>query len=161
MKNVLIVAGGCLEKWDDVRGHTNLSTGRVGVYLADALSKYNFNMYYLSGYMSKKPNNESNICEFVQFWGIEDLRDKAKMLILEKKIDIVIMAAAGSDWILDYIKDKKTDEVLEGTGKISSDIEPIVYLKKAPKILKLFKEWKPSLCVVGFKLESGNLVEKA
>lgn len=56
-KYILIITGGCIEKWDNVRGHTNLSTGSIGVYLSQAFSEYNFNIYYLSGYTSKKPKN--------------------------------------------------------------------------------------------------------
>ena len=35
-KKVLITSGGTFEKWDNVRGHTNLSKGTMGCYLAEA-----------------------------------------------------------------------------------------------------------------------------
>ena len=34
-KTVLITSGGTFEKWDNVRGHTNLSKGTMGCYLAE------------------------------------------------------------------------------------------------------------------------------
>ena len=34
-KKVLITSGGTLEKWDRVRGHTNLSKGTMGCFLAE------------------------------------------------------------------------------------------------------------------------------
>ncbi|MEB8126906.1 phosphopantothenoylcysteine decarboxylase [Staphylococcus succinus] len=161
MKNILIITGGCIEKWDDVRGHTNLATGSIGTYLSNELSNYDFNIYYLSGYTSKQPDPLDNIKDRQTFLGIVDLRDKAKAIILQHDIDIVIMSAAGSDWIFDYIEDKETGEILDNNNKISSDIVPVVHLKKAPKVLKLFKEWKKDLFVVGFKLETEDIIERA
>ena len=34
-KKILITSGGCLEKWDQVRGHTNLAKGTIGKILAE------------------------------------------------------------------------------------------------------------------------------
>ena len=31
-KKIVITSGGTLEKWDNVRGHTNLSKGIMGTY---------------------------------------------------------------------------------------------------------------------------------
>ena len=36
-KKVLITSGGCLEKWDQVRGHTNLAKGTIGRIIAEEL----------------------------------------------------------------------------------------------------------------------------
>lgn len=34
-KKVLITSGGCLEKWDQVRGHTNMAKGTIGRIIAE------------------------------------------------------------------------------------------------------------------------------
>ena len=63
------------------------------------------------------------------------------------------MAAAGSDWTIDYLTDQN-GEIISQDGKISSENPPIIHLKKAPKILKQIKSWDTKLLLVGFKLES-------
>ena len=61
-----------------------------------------------------------------------------KSIITHEKVDAVIMAAAGSDWIVDKICDQEGN-VLDMNGKISSDIAPIIHFQKAPKVLKQIK----------------------
>lgn len=45
------------------------------------------------------------------------------------------MAAAGSDWVVDYMVDQNGD-ALSSAGKISSDNPPIIHLTTAPKVLR-------------------------
>ncbi|MBM7578575.1 phosphopantothenoylcysteine decarboxylase domain-containing protein [Jeotgalibacillus terrae] len=149
-KNVLITSGGCLEKWDQVRGHTNLAKGTIGKMIAEEALSQGANVTYLHGYFADKPDAEVT-CE--SFEGIMDLQEKMKKIILNEKIDVVIMAAAGSDWIVDKMIGQD-GEVLSQQGKLSSDNPPIIHFKKAPKILKQIKEWDPHVLLVGFKLES-------
>lgn len=164
-KNVLITSGGCLEKWDSVRGHTNLAKGTIGKLIAEEALDQGANVIYLHGYFSIKPEvgNQQNL-QLQSFEGIQDLQEKMKEIIIQQKIDVVVMAAAGSDWIVDYMVDQNGD-VLSSDGKISSDNPPIIHLKKAPKVLRQIKSWNPDLLLVGFKLESNldkeALVERA
>ncbi len=41
-KKILITSGGTLEKWDNVRGHTNLAKGTIGCYLVYTAILQNF-----------------------------------------------------------------------------------------------------------------------
>ncbi|KFN02669.1 hypothetical protein D0U04_14065 [Bacillus clarus] len=152
-KKILITSGGCLEKWDQVRGHTNLAKGTIGRILAEELIAKGAHVIYLHGYFAEKPVDTNNQLEFHPFEGIVDLQDKLKSIITHEKIDAVIMAAAGSDWIVDKICDQEGN-VLDMNGKISSDIAPIIHFQKAPKVLKQIKQWDPETILVGFKLES-------
>ncbi|MDC2864245.1 phosphopantothenoylcysteine decarboxylase domain-containing protein [Bacillus sp. BP-3] len=152
-KKVLITSGGCLEKWDEVRGHTNLSTGRMGRFLAEEALKAGASVIYLHGYFAEKPEEANNLSSHC-FEGIIDLQDKMKQIITREKVDIVIMAAAGSDWVVDKIVDQEGN-VMDKLGKLSSDIPPIIHFKKAPKVLAQIKQWDPGVMLVGFKLESG------
>lgn len=152
-KKVLITSGGCLEKWDEVRGHTNLSTGRMGKLLAEEALKSGASVIYLHGYFAEKPKETHNLSSH-SFEGIIDLQDKMKQIITSEKVDIVIMAAAGSDWIIDKIVDQEGN-VMDESGKLSSDIPPVIHFKKAPKVLAQIKQWDPGVVLVGFKLESG------
>ncbi|MGG2015036.1 phosphopantothenoylcysteine decarboxylase [Bacillus sp. S10(2024)] len=152
-KKVLITSGGCLEKWDEVRGHTNLSTGRMGRFLAEEALKAGASVIYLHGYFAEKPEEANNLSSHC-FEGIIDLQDKMKQIITSEKVDIVIMAAAGSDWVVDKIVDQEGN-VMDKLGKLSSDIPPVIHFKKAPKVLAQIKQWDPGVMLVGFKLESG------
>ncbi|MGE7881955.1 phosphopantothenoylcysteine decarboxylase [Bacillus sp. NPDC094077] len=152
-KKVLITSGGCLEKWDQVRGHTNMAKGTIGRIIAEELIAKGAHVIYLHGYFAEKPNDVNSQLELHPFEGIVDLQDKMKSIITHEKVDAVIMAAAGSDWIVEKICDQDGN-ALDMNGKISSDIAPIIHFQKAPKVLKQIKEWDPETIIVGFKLES-------
>lgn len=162
-KKVLITSGGTLEKWDNVRGHTNLAKGTIGCCIAEEALKKEAEVIYLHGYFAKLPENNGDM-RLIQFEGIYDLGEKIKEILESENIDIVIMAAAGSDWVVDKVLDQKGNRILE-VGKISSDKPPIIHFKKAPKILSQIKKWNPNVILVGFKLEHtdnlDHLFEKA
>lgn len=151
-KTVLITSGGTLEKWDNVRGHTNLSKGVMGCYLAEEALKQGANVIYMHGYFAKLPVNAAQMT-LVGFEGIEDLGAKVKYAVQQQGVDIVIMAAAGSDWLVDKVFDQSGNEMTE-QGKMPSDEPPIIHFKKAPKILAQIKTWQPAVTLVGFKLEA-------
>ena len=79
-KKVLITSGGTLEKWDHVRGHTNLSKGTMGCYLAEAALSRGAEVIYLHGYFAKLPVNSKNM-RTIMFEGIEDLGEKVKYIV--------------------------------------------------------------------------------
>lgn len=151
-KTVLITSGGTLEKWDNVRGHTNLSKGIMGCYLAEEALKQGANVIYMHGYFAKLPHHAQQMT-LVSFEGIEDLGAKLKKAVQQDAVDIVIMAAAGSDWLVDKVFDQAGNEMTE-QGKMPSDEPPIIHFKKAPKILAQIKIWQPNVTLVGFKLEA-------
>lgn len=151
-KKVLITSGGTLEKWDNVRGHTNLSKGIMGCYLAEEALKQGAQVIYLHGYFAKLPINAQKMT-LISFEGIEDLGAKIKQAVQQDGVDIVIMAVAGSDWLVDKVFDQSGNEMTE-QGKMPSDEPPIIHFKKAPKILAQIKTWQPTVTLVGFKLEA-------
>lgn len=153
-KTVLITSGGTLEKWDRVRGHTNLSKGTMGCYLAEAALAAGANVVYMHGYFAQLPENQNDMT-LIQFEGIEDLGQKVRHAVQQQQIDIVIMAAAGSDWVIDKVYDQ-SGNLMEETGKMPSDEPPIIHFKKAPKVLGQIKGWQPNVTLVGFKLEATN-----
>ncbi|QUG41923.1 hypothetical protein KD050_01055 [Psychrobacillus sp. INOP01] len=150
-KKILITSGGTLEKWDNVRGHTNLAKGTIGCYLAEEALNKDAEVIYLHGYFAKLPENHTKM-RLIQFEGVYDLGEKIKNIVQSEHIDIVIMGAAGSDWVVDKVLDQRGNPLLEA-GKMSSDEPPIIHFKKAPKILSQIKKWNPNLLLVGFKLE--------
>ncbi|MGE7094272.1 phosphopantothenoylcysteine decarboxylase [Lysinibacillus sp. NPDC048646] len=156
-KTVLITSGGTLEKWDRVRGHTNLSKGSMGCYLAEAALAAGADVLYMHGYFAQLPASQDKM-RTVQFEGIEDLGNKVRHAVQEEKVDIVIMAAAGSDWVIDKVYDQ-SGNMMEEAGKMPSDEPPIIHFKKAPKVLGQIKGWQPNVTLVGFKLEATSDVD--
>lgn len=151
-KTVVITSGGTFEKWDNVRGHTNLSKGAMGCYLAEAALEKGANVIYMHGYFAQLPEHKEEM-QLVRFEGIEDLSEQLKIIIETKKIDYCIMAVAGSDWLVDKVFDQSGNELTE-KGKMPSDEPPIIHFKKAPKILAQIKNWAPETTLIGFKLEA-------
>ena len=151
-KTVLITSGGTFEKWDNVRGHTNLSKGTMGCYLAEEALKRGAKVIYMHGYFAKLPKQQENI-RFVEFGGIEELGTQLKEIVQSETVDYCIMAVAGSDWLVDKVFDQSGNELTE-KGKMPSDEPPIIHFKKAPKILPQIKKWAPHLKLIGFKLEA-------
>lgn len=162
-KKVIITSGGTFEKWDEVRGHTNLSKGTMGCYLAEAALEAGAEVIYMHGYFAKLPKNAEAMRKVV-FGGIEDLQTKMHNILQDEPIDIVIMAVAGSDWLVDRVFDAAGNELAVG-GKMPSDEPPTIRFKKAPKILPQIKKWAPHVTLVGFKLEAtadvSMLIERA
>ncbi|MEK9198091.1 MULTISPECIES: phosphopantothenoylcysteine decarboxylase domain-containing protein [Bacillales] len=162
-KKVLITSGGTLEKWDRVRGHTNLSKGTMGCFLAEEALAAGAEVIYMHGYFANLPQHVSEM-RTVLFKGIEDLAEKIKSIVQGEVIDFVIMAAAGSDWVIDKVYDQ-SGNLLEEKGKMPSDEPPIIHFKKAPKVLGQIKGWSPNTTLIGFKLEATDdvdyLIERA
>ncbi|MGN7476392.1 phosphopantothenoylcysteine decarboxylase domain-containing protein [Solibacillus silvestris] len=162
-KKVLITSGGTFEKWDNVRGHTNLSKGTMGCYLAEAALEKGADVIYMHGVFAQLPEHEKDM-QLIKFEGIEDLGKQLKTILQKECIDYVIMAVAGSDWLIDKVFDQSGNELTE-KGKMPSDEPPIIHFKKAPKILAQVKSWNPNTTLIGFKLEATDdenyLIERA
>ena len=156
-KKVLITSGGTLEKWDNVRGHTNLSKGAMGCFLAEAALAAGAEVIYLHGYFAKLPENASKM-RLTMFEGIEDLGAKIQAIVQNEFVDFLIMAAAGSDWVIDKVYDQ-SGNLMEEKGKMPSDEPPIIHFKKAPKVLGQIKGWSPETTLIGFKLEATEDVD--
>ncbi|MGM9950077.1 MAG: phosphopantothenoylcysteine decarboxylase [Lysinibacillus sp.] len=156
-KTVLITSGGTMEKWDDVRGHTNLSKGTMGCLLAEKAFEAGAEVIYMHGYFAKLPVHAEHM-QLVRFEGIEDLGSKLKGMLEREQVDVVIMAVAGSDWVIDKVLDQSGREMTE-RGKMPSDEPPIIHFKKAPKLLAEIKKWAPDTTLVGFKLEATEDVD--
>jgi phosphopantothenoylcysteine synthetase/decarboxylase len=139
MMNVLITSGGTRVPIDDVRYIGNMSTGRYGAELADEFDAQNDNVVLWAAKDSRIPQNlQTSILFYRDYHEYKKVVDLAKT----NQPDMIISAAAVSDYIVD-----KTD------GKIpSSSDELVITLKKADKILPLFKRSSPKSMVVGFKL---------
>ena len=147
---VLITSGGCKVPIDEVRHIGNFSSGRYGSEIASAFMRQSpdNHVYFIMEKGSKYPvtydpaTNErlENLNDY-QYADYFEYVEKTKALIKSVQPDIIISAAAISDYVCD-----KFD------GKFSSGSETFtLQLRKAEKVISSFRELAPNALIVGFK----------
>src|SRR5690606_29599775 len=99
--NLLITAGGTQERIDQVRSITNTSTGATALTISETLyANGKNNIYYLH---SKKSQPFANAKENITFESSNDLENSLKEILQNTSIDVIIHAAAVSDFIVDKV----------------------------------------------------------
>ena len=140
-KRVLITAGPTIEYIDPVRVITNKSSGKTGVLIADQFVSAGSKVTFIYGPGTEHPPRGARVIR-VQT-GMEMLQ--AVRAEMKKRFDIVILAAATSDYIIENPSRKK----------IKSDLDKIILkLKRAPKIINEIKKIQKDVFLVGFKAET-------
>lgn len=138
---VLVTGGGTSEAIDDVRVITNKSTGKTAAFICDRLAEAGVDVTYVK---AQTAVDSSMALRKVSYQSFQDLQTALKTELANEKYDMVIHAAAVSD----YSPEAQT-------GKINSDADEITLkLKRNPKIISLIKQWAPDTKLVGFKLTS-------
>jgi len=140
-KKVLMTAGPTIEKIDPIRIITNHSTGKTGVLLASELISAGAKVTLVYGPGISEPPKGAKI---IHVETVTDMYNEVKKQ-MGKKYDIVILAAAASDYIPKIQQSKK----IKSTKK-----SLIVELKKAPKIIDHIKKLQKDVFLVGFKAET-------
>lgn len=145
-KRILITAGPTVEYIDPVRVVTNLSSGKTGVLLASELVSAGAKVTLVYGPGTAKPPSGAKV---IPVKTSQEMFDAVKKE-MRKKFDIVILAAAASDYtVSNYSK-----------SKIKSSKKSLqIRLKQAPKIINQIKRWQKDVFLVGFKAET-NLSKK-
>jgi phosphopantothenoylcysteine synthetase/decarboxylase len=166
--NILVTSGGTKVPIDPVRAITNTSSGRFGSNIASVLLDKGHHVHFMCSKGSKTPlklvldfnNKEEKHVKEHQFanmysfmirnyrryheYEYKDFEEYAKVLeenVKYLKPDVVILAAAASDYLVDY-----TDNKLRSAKELTLQLRP------AHKLIKLIKLWCPSTFLVGFKL---------
>ena len=147
-----MTAGPTIEYIDPVRVITNQSSGKTGVLLASELVSAGAKVTLVYGPGKEEPPKGAKVIRV----------DTAKAMFdavkneLRKKFDVVILAAAVSD----YVPEKTEKTKIKSTKK-----QVIVKLKQAPKIIDQIKKWQKNVFLVGFKAEANvskqNLLNQA
>ena len=140
-KKVLVTAGPTIEKIDPIRVITNHSTGKTGVLLASELVSAGAKVTLVYGPGITQPPKGAKI---IPVQTVTDMFNEVKKQ-MKKKFDIVILAAAASD----YIPKNQYSKKIKST-KNSLTIE----LKKAPKIIDHIKKLQKDVFLIGFKAET-------
>ena len=144
----LITAGGTSEPVDDVRVLTNVSRGDFGFALAQAFASLGVETTLLgSEYLCTRlgASGDDYPFEIESFFTFDDLATALPACIERIRPDIILMAAAVSDY-----------KPVRKAGKISSDEEEMVIrLFRNPKLLPQLRELAGEQAyIVGFKLLS-------
>lgn len=143
IKKVLITAGGTREPLDDVRFITNVSTGITGEQIAATLAELGLQVTLdLAQSSAVKPSDAYSVKRFDTFSSLSSLLEKQ---LAEENFDLVIHAAAVSDFTVD-----------KAVGKMSSNEDLTLNLKRNPKIVNSLKQWSKNkdLKLIAFKLTS-------
>jgi len=145
-KRILMTAGPTVEYIDPVRVITNLSTGRTGVLLASELVSAGAKVTLVYGPGTAEPPKGAKI---IPVKTSKEMFDAVKKE-MKKKFDVVILAAAASDYTVQNYSSSKIK---------SSQKSLVIKLKQAPKIIDHIKKWQKNVFLVGFKSET-NLSKK-
>lgn len=152
-KRVLITSGPTWVKIDNVRVISNTATGRTGILLAQRFAQTGARVTLLlgpAGIGSLK--GKIKLKRFSFFDELNILLKKE----LKKDYDVVIQAAAVSDYALKSAGNKKI-----GSGRKSLKLT----LRPTLKIINCLRKIKPDSFLVGFKfnpdLASGKLIKEA
>ena len=151
-KKVLITAGPTIEYIDPVRVITNQSTGKTGVLLASEFVSAGSKVTMIYGPGTEIPPKGAKV---IRVQTSNEMRNALRKE-LQQKFDIVILAAAASDYTLE----KPSKE------KIHSDLLRIsLKLKRVPKMINDVKKIQNNVFLVGFKAETNvskrDLIGKA
>ncbi|WP_101477769.1 bifunctional phosphopantothenoylcysteine decarboxylase/phosphopantothenate--cysteine ligase CoaBC [Candidatus Nitrosotalea bavarica] len=151
-KKVLITAGPTIEYIDPVRVITNQSTGKTGVLLASEFVSAGSKVTIIYGPGIEIPPKGAKVIRVETSSEMSNALKKE----LRQKFDIVILAAAASDY---------TPENPSKT-KLDSDLLRIsLKLKRVPKMINDIKKIQNNVFLVGFKAEANvskrDLIEKS
>ena len=145
-KRILMTAGPTIEYIDPIRIITNHSTGKTGVLLASDLISGGAKVTLIYGPGQEKPPNGAKV---IPVKTVTEMLNAVKKE-MKKKFDVIIMAAAASD----YVPTKSNKSKIKSTSK-----QMIVKLQRAPKIIEQIKKIQKDVFLVGFKAET-NLTKK-
>jgi phosphopantothenoylcysteine decarboxylase/phosphopantothenate--cysteine ligase len=149
-KNILITSGGTMEYIDPIRVITNLSSGKMGYAIVKESLEQGAKVTHIVGNSSVSSSSSSAGYSFnsdnlitIRINTSDEMYAKVICEITSKKFDIVIFAAAVTDFKLSQIYDKK----------IPSQVSDSINLELIPtkKIINEIKLIDKDLFLVGFK----------
>ena len=149
---ILITSGPTREYIDPVRFISNASSGKMGKALVDEALKQNCKVIVVKGTSSIDIQNTKN-CKVIDVVSAKDMLLAVKKNL--KSADIFIGAAAVSDYRPAVVAKNKIKKKDIGNETIT------LKLVKNPDIIKYVSLHKKNQVVVGFALETKNLISYA
>jgi phosphopantothenate-cysteine ligase len=173
--NVLVTGGGTSAPIDDVRTVTNVSTGRFAAAISECCLARGARVWHVHAPSAQLPLIRQSVFNLetdnlaAELARLNHLRDRwlalrgrlhllplplatahgyaqsVRNILQTESIDVVFLAMAVSDY-----------EPIPVTGKIDSrENDLIIRCVQTPKVIRLVRDWAPSVYLVGFKLLSG------
>lgn len=150
-KRVLVTAGATREYIDPIRFITNRSSGKMGVAIAEEAEFRGAEVTLIR----TKGSVPSFVENQIEVETVEEMLEAIEKELSNKKYDVVVLAAAVSD----FTPKEKAE------SKIKSGQPLVIELVPTPKIIHRVKEIQPDVFLVGFKAEYGvseeELIEQA
>ena len=154
---VLITGGGCEEPIDGVRFLANFSTGKTASFLADHFASRGHEVTALMAHRAERP---SGVVRVLGFRAFRDLSNTLRSLLEREDFDLVVHAAAVSDFSPESIVVGGVSTPAGPEGKIESlrGSGATITLRENPKLIDSLKAWSrnPRCAIVGFKLTAGT-----
>lgn len=147
-KKVLVNAGPTYEAIDPVRYIGNRSSGKMGVAIADEFAKLGAEVTLVLGPSHQTPSEQS--VSVIKIESAEEMFNACQALFASS--DIAILSAAVADY--------KPKTVAESKIK-KKDTELTLELTKTTDILETLGKQKKHQLLVGFALETENIIENA
>lgn len=138
---VLITGGPTVEPIDPVRVLTNRSSGKMATALAAACLRRGAEVVLIYGPGSSEPPVEARL---VKVGTSKDMLDAVEAELKKRKFDMIIAAAAASDYVPVKFNHDKLDSRRE---RLTLD------LRRSPKIIERVKRLAPSAFLLIFKAE--------
>jgi phosphopantothenoylcysteine decarboxylase/phosphopantothenate--cysteine ligase len=149
-KRILVTAGGTREPIDTVRYIGNLSTGHTAASLTETLTRKGHRVTWLGAEHALRPKSAAHVETYVTY---ADLAASLRRLLASQHFDLVIHAAAVSDFSVERIESQGQTRTVTG-AKLPSSAALTLHLKPNPKLLDQLRGWSlnPEVAVIGFKL---------
>ena len=148
---IIVTCGPSSEPIDEVRKITNVSTGELGVLLADELSCAGFEVFCLKGLGSihKDPNGK---CQVTRFDTNDELLDLLTQASRSHEFTAVFHTAALCDYKVKQVEDEQgrlcsSPKIASRSGVLTINLEP------ATKIISQMRTLFPHSVIVGWKYE--------
>lgn len=156
--NLVVTCGPASEPVDTTRRLTNISTGRLGVSLAQAFREAGHEVLCLRGAGATFHHHPSGV-RFQEFERNADLGEKLAVLSRTENVDAVFHAAALCDFGVAEVRDAAGAPA--PAGKLPSRAEGYqLLLRPLPKLLPALRALFPGAFLAGWKYETEGGAER-
>lgn len=142
---VLVTAGSTLERIDPVRVLTNLSSGKMGISIAQMAARQGMEVTLIYGHGQVNPPSSPSL-KIIRVETAAEMYQNMKREILENKPQVLFHAAAVSDFTVG----KPVPEKIDSASK-----QLMLKLVPTKKIVDDVKRWRKKIILVAFKAEHG------
>ena len=168
-KKILVTAGSTVEHIDSIRVITNLSSGKMGIAIADQATKMGADVTLILGHVSYNADLSTGKLNVVRVSTGDEMRERVISELVSTKYDVCILAAAVSDYAPKHNNTEKTQVANQKRKKIDTRMSEQIQLSLIPtrKIVDEVKNVSinKKIFLVAFKAEydvsDKELMEKA